>query len=371
MRFVAAASVVAYHYVSAYPSAAESAGSIVQSVSPITRYGYLGVNLFFIISGFVVTWSSIRRTPAEFVISRITRLYPSFWVAVALTGICILTLGRLSTTGRWPTPDIGTVLANLTMVPDMLGSRRLDDVYWTLEIEIRFYALMFAWLLIGKARNMESWLWMWLASLTVARFYQPWILTFLSLDPHGAFFAAGCAFYLIMASGLNLNRALLVAGSGLLCVTAASAGRSGFITPDATSAYAVPALIVSALAAFALIVWKPKIGSGLALVPWLGALTYPLYLTHAAIGRMVFDTLQPFVGVELRLIVVTSLALLLAAILTNYVDVPARRPFQRLLTTVWRHLVSSVHRMPLVRSGTIWLISTTQTDGTPPGGPTP
>jgi len=47
-------------------------------------HGYLGVNLFFMISGFVILWTARDRTPSGFVLSRITRLYPEFWIGVRL-----------------------------------------------------------------------------------------------------------------------------------------------------------------------------------------------------------------------------------------------------------------------------------------------
>jgi peptidoglycan/LPS O-acetylase OafA/YrhL len=50
----------------------------------VSRYGYLGVDLFFVISGFVVQLSAWDRRPPEFVVSRIVRLYPAFWIAVTV-----------------------------------------------------------------------------------------------------------------------------------------------------------------------------------------------------------------------------------------------------------------------------------------------
>jgi peptidoglycan/LPS O-acetylase OafA/YrhL len=61
-------------------------------LAPLTQFGYLGVPLFFMISGFVISASAENRTPSEFVISRITRLFPAYWFGVAFTLIAIYLL---------------------------------------------------------------------------------------------------------------------------------------------------------------------------------------------------------------------------------------------------------------------------------------
>ena len=85
LRGLAAMAVVLFHFSTRfselYPQAAPQAWSV-----PL---GYVGVNLFFIISGFVI-FMTVERTarPADFVVSRISRLYPAYWVAIILT-FCI------------------------------------------------------------------------------------------------------------------------------------------------------------------------------------------------------------------------------------------------------------------------------------------
>ena len=56
-------------------------GTTFPAIANVTKYGYLGVNLFLLISGFVILVSSDGKSPRQFVISRIVRLYPTYWVA--------------------------------------------------------------------------------------------------------------------------------------------------------------------------------------------------------------------------------------------------------------------------------------------------
>jgi peptidoglycan/LPS O-acetylase OafA/YrhL len=101
--------------------------------------GRMGVMIFFAISGFVICRSfgntregSIRR----FIIRRVCRLYPAYWVSM-LGGLLVWWLiGR-----SWTWTELA---ANTTMIPATLGQTRILGVYWTLEIELLFYALCLA-----------------------------------------------------------------------------------------------------------------------------------------------------------------------------------------------------------------------------------
>ena len=64
LRFFAAAAVMVYHYTYYF---AESGGPELSALEAVTRHGYLGVELFFMISGFVILWSASNRTAKKFV----------------------------------------------------------------------------------------------------------------------------------------------------------------------------------------------------------------------------------------------------------------------------------------------------------------
>lgn len=332
LRFFAAFAVTLYHYVSSYISAEEAAGTWLQPFASVTRYGYLGVDLFFIISGFVILWSSQNRTSTEFVISRAGRLLPSFWIALLFSTACIAAFPLIAAAIGAPPLNARVLLSNATMLPSILGSPMIDGVYWTLEIETRFYALIFVLLLCNQMRHVERWLYLWLtAAIACALFELPWIVHFASLDPYGPLFISGCFFFLVMSRGAAPGRIAGLALAGVASVVLSSQQRSQFITPDALSAIVVPGLVAAFVIGFGRVV-RISVSPGVARVGYvLGALTYPLYLVHATAGRIAFEALKPHMSASARLVVILTVAIAIAYVFSVTAETHGRRWFERTL----------------------------------------
>lgn len=114
-------------------------------LSPFAQYGYLGVDLFFIISGFVITLSSEGRSARQFISARFIRLFPAFWICVSITTLAIILLRDTQHV------SLAQYVANLTMNPVYFGSHAfIDSVYWSLGVELKFYFLMVLFLMLGS-----------------------------------------------------------------------------------------------------------------------------------------------------------------------------------------------------------------------------
>ena len=98
--------------------------------------GRIGVVCFFLISGFVIPFSfgSGSAPIKTFVIRRLFRLYPAYWFSIA--GVVLLG-GILFD----QTPDITTILANITMLQQFVGMPHVQGLYWTLTLEFAFYVI--------------------------------------------------------------------------------------------------------------------------------------------------------------------------------------------------------------------------------------
>ncbi len=133
LRFFAASLVVAVHKLSSLITLGYLP-LFIQPFTAFTKYGYLGVDLFFLISGFVITLSSEGRTVREFISARFIRLYPVFWISTCITsGVLLLSQTPSS-------PGIGQFFANMTMIPTLISQYHfIESACWTLVYELKFY----------------------------------------------------------------------------------------------------------------------------------------------------------------------------------------------------------------------------------------
>lgn len=114
-----------------------------------------GVDLFFIISGFVIFMSLQNvASDTEFVINRFTRLYPTYWASVCFTFILIISISIYR--GNGITKDILIqFFGNLTMFQFYMGIPDLDGPYWTMIIEMLFYIFMLVLFQINCLKHID------------------------------------------------------------------------------------------------------------------------------------------------------------------------------------------------------------------------
>lgn len=173
LRFVAAISVVIYHYTFIGATRSNYNPLVFPEFAPITKYGYLGVELFFIISGYVVLLSAQGKTVRQFFVSRVTRLYPAYWVACTLTFLVKIVWGAGTNASLPMTDDLGAgpmqYVYNMTMLQSFIGIRNMDGPYWSLAVEITFYFLIS--LLIGYylLRYVDWFLLLWLGYVALPK----------------------------------------------------------------------------------------------------------------------------------------------------------------------------------------------------------
>lgn len=150
LRAVAALAVMVEHMfgdlLRQVPSAAGPISALAQSVVQNLSLGRFGVALFFLISGFVVPFSIDGERPLRhFAISRLFRLYPAFWLALAVLTAMTWLAGDM--------PKTATVLANLIMAPPLFRQPWLSPIHWTLFIELLFYGLVVLLFAAGALRR--------------------------------------------------------------------------------------------------------------------------------------------------------------------------------------------------------------------------
>ncbi|MFH0130738.1 acyltransferase family protein [Variovorax sp. VaC1] len=130
---------------------AEGPASIVGQyiMPPTVNYGAFGVAIFFLISGFVIPFSLEKLGARRFLVARLLRIYPTYWVASA----AVLFVVWLSSKywGQAFHIETGRLIANMLLVHIETGQMTTDLVNWTLAIEVKFYLVaMLLWPLIRR-----------------------------------------------------------------------------------------------------------------------------------------------------------------------------------------------------------------------------
>lgn len=216
MRGIAALMVVYFHYSTNffkhYPEYFDKTNPLIQF-----KFGGAGVELFFIISGFVILMTLEKsKKLKDFIISRISRLYPPYWFAIILTSVSLLI---------FPLPHtlpltLFEKLGNLLMFHTWIGIPNIDGVYWTLGLELVFYVIMavlFALKLYNKTGSVVFWVFNVLFLLQVALKFIPQfeglfpysklevLFDHFTLRGYGSLFMAGMLFYEVYKSKLNIG----------------------------------------------------------------------------------------------------------------------------------------------------------------------
>ena len=314
LRGLAAMAVVLYHYTTWY----------VDLYHPLTLPtlsfpdGHYGVNLFFIISGFVI-FMTLEKTsrPTDFVVSRFSRLFPAYWVAIVLTYTITHMLGL---------PDrlvsMSSAFGNLMMIHHLFGVPHVDGVYWTLEVELLFYCGMFLLYRCGHLHMIHQVL-LGLLALRLTYFALergfgidlPWTISRLLILKYIPWFALGISIYQVTSreradgwqgpafTAACAIFALLIVDSLFLAVLAVALGAAVFLAASGRAPVLRHRILV-----------------------WLGSISYTLYLLHQNIGWSLELQLQASgISTDASILLALVVSLAMATALTRWVEQPAMR----------------------------------------------
>jgi peptidoglycan/LPS O-acetylase OafA/YrhL len=262
LRGLAALSVVIFHVTG-------------QMNEPVIRlmgaYGWLGVDVFFVISGFVIPYSlwgreySLRKFP-QYMMRRIVRLEPPYLASIALGVILWEISSRMpGFRGEMPTYSATQIGLHLFYLIPLSNEQWLSPVYWSLAYEFVFYivvGLAFALLVRWNAVFIVVFCW----AIVAAKY-----LIVKELDYHIQTFVIGILAMRLVV-GVDDRRTWALWTS--FCVLAIG------VTAGLLPAFAVAFTV-------AIIIWfrNTELGRWATMV---GAISYSLYLTHTLVaGRVV------------------------------------------------------------------------------------
>ncbi|MBL1105771.1 acyltransferase [Streptomyces sp. 5-8] len=338
LRLLAALMVCLYHFAGKNGEVADSwhrsPAGVFPTLSQAATYGCLGVQFFFVISGFVICMSSWGRTLGDFFRSRVSRLYPAYWAALFLVGAASVLLPVVVHPLR-----SDEFLMNFTMLQQPMGVPRVLGVCWTLWVEMRFYVL-FALFVIWRGvtyRRVVTFCILWTLAGVLARVADTPLTDELVMRDHAPYFIGGLALYLIHRFGSDLLLWGIVGMSFLLgqrySVTALwHPGMHGDFPRDP---HVVQGIVFLSFAAVAVVALGWMRWANWRWLTVAGALTYPFYLIHEHLGWFVIRVLHRGVGLGAYPTLVLTVAGLLglAWLMHRFVERPFGPRLKRALAT--------------------------------------
>jgi peptidoglycan/LPS O-acetylase OafA/YrhL len=318
LRFLAAISVVFFHYCFRGYAADDMSSVSFDSFVPLVKYGYLGVDLFFMISGFVILMSAQGRSLKSFIVSRVTRLYPAFWIGVLLTSLmCWLFNQPLYSV------TLLQVVQNLTMFSGYFDVPHVDGVYWTLLIELHFYLIVAIVLGLGAGRYMTHVMMAWLLLTLVSSFAPlPSLVRDFAVTDWSAYFIAGAFFYLIRLNGIKLIYLIAIGVAYYLSIKFSYWRMLNHVNIYKTE-YS-PVITLGLITLFFTVMFLISInklnGLNKRIMLHLGMMTYPLYLIHQNIGFLVLNAYGAVINKYVLLFLLVTVMLVVSYLITHSVE---------------------------------------------------
>jgi len=304
----------------------------VLQFSSLFNWGPFGVALFFLISGFVIPSALQKTTAAQFVITRMFRILPTYAVGLAVS-LGVIYLGGWYFEHPFPFQAEEIFVHFIPGIRDILGTTNIDGIIWTLEIEVKFYLIC---LLIKPWFNTKS---LKVFLIPVGLCVLSWMmgrllhkvpddcpqmhrlmLVAIYAAPYLVFMFIGVAFHYLYHKIISAEKALVVmAGLFLMFLLLWRVGPYQSLLPIMWN-YGF------ALFLFVVAYTHPAKFAGNRLSDFLSEISYPLYVFHAITGYMALRILiDKGCPAWLALSVVTTAILLLSWLVSQFIERPALR----------------------------------------------
>lgn len=158
LRGIASLAVAGFHFYGGGPLYSPLSKILPALVGMLLEHGSLGVEIFFVLSGFVIAYS-LRNTRVtlgflgNFVLRRSLRLDPPYWATIALV-IIVNYVSNFVLTDRTATlPGWGLIVAHIFYLQNILKLGNIVPVFWTLCLEVQFYLVFI--ILMGIAQRLS------------------------------------------------------------------------------------------------------------------------------------------------------------------------------------------------------------------------
>ncbi len=297
--------------------------------------GYVGVEIFFVLSGFVIAYTLLNEdiTPgfaANFMIRRSIRLDPPYWTMIAISVGYKCILWHRYAPAILKSMGVGNLLINAFYLTDNVEHPPIVGVAWTLCLEIRFYISIILMLVISN--QVKRWISPRAGGWAFAMIFVP--LTIVSMiyrftGDVGGYIQAWYMFAMGATLAWIITKRIRERWFWLL-LTMAVCGQ--LWQPDFRASIAVGTVLSIFAAA--------KLGKMSTWLSWgwiqkLGRISYSLYLCHVAVGLAVMDALLAYGDksgflAAVAFVAASLISIVAAEILYKYVETPCVKLAKRL-----------------------------------------
>jgi peptidoglycan/LPS O-acetylase OafA/YrhL len=288
------------------------------------QMGQFGVSLFFLCSGYIIP-RSIEKKPTlrEFWVHRFFRLYPLYWVSLALA-----LMWGFSHPGFLPQPfyfqKLRTAVANFTMIQGLLGVPHALSPYWSLGFEMMFYWAMTALVYLKLNRHTFP----IVVGLLVLSVLNPLAThelhraAHVGIVFHFATLFFGTLIYRFESGALPEKKFLAALAAVPIVIIAANAlafyGQADPLRDGVHSFLPMTTAWIGAYAVFGICCWQRWSGEVARRMAWVGLISYSVYLLHPLIIELDFG-LNPLI----TLVMWTGLVLGASAFTYRFIEHPA------------------------------------------------
>ncbi|MDP9423805.1 MAG: acyltransferase [Pseudomonadota bacterium] len=321
LRFAAASLVMLCHYFGEWALVARlgvDAGSGPSGLPSNDWFssGWVGVEIFFVISGYVIAMSANNSAAIDFARRRLLRLWPGALVCATITALALLLAGV-------STIYVAPRFAASAMM--FLWAEQIDPVYWSLLVECVFYALVTVLLAIGRWNpvkvgiSLSLWTLIYLAwVVSPANVAAPAIkpLAEFLIAPFGAFFGIGILLQQAHRDPASVKGWMFLPSllAAPVCIGGLNAIDGGQGSGEALMLFVAGVSVVVLSPRLQLTVRSQRLRR---LAIALGLATYPLYLLHAYAGQALMVGaarlgVPPSITVGPVILLMVAMALLIA-----------------------------------------------------------
>lgn len=279
-------------------------------------FGQLGVALFFLISGFVISVSLSKFNGAGFLVNRVIRIYP---VYIAGFGFLVLGLMLVADSNELPYKPLHLVVHSLILLRQWLGYDRIDGISWTLEIEMYFYALMYVFFKFKEDNRIFVGYYIFLTLILVANLigkYDWYIGRQLLII---SYMMVGVFFYYYHIKKISKRKLFVLTFFGVIGVLCY------FIRIKPLSFGYFPGYIVAPIIFYFLYQKREKYKIG-AIPKFFGLISYPLYAVHSIFGyALMAYLLRHGLNSWASLVLTLTTVILLSYLVHVFVEKPSIR----------------------------------------------